>query len=414
MSIIEVFRVALGNLVSNKLRSVLTMLGIIIGVGAVIALLALGGAVQAVVSSELEGLGTNLIFLFAGTNNATTNQAVPPRLTNEDVAAINSPLNAPAVRAAAAEYSRKSVLVYQGTRYDTVTAGVTTNYPLVRNASVASGRFFDQQEVDARSRVVVVGKKVSDSLFHGINPVGQRMRINDLSFHVVGVMAERGGTFASNEDDFVFIPISTAQDRLFPAAAGTVRKVEVTVVYLQAINKDAITQAIDQTTKLLRRRQNLTFQDNNFSLVTQEDLVSSFGIITSSITVFLGAIAAISLLVGGIGIMNIMLVSVTERTREIGLRKAVGARRRDVLTQFLVEAMMLSLLGGLLGIALGYLMAAIGAVVLQRYASNAQAAVQPESILLATLTSIAVGVFFGLYPAMRASRLNPIEALRHE
>jgi putative ABC transport system permease protein len=185
-------------------------------------------------------------------------------------------------------------------------------------------------------------------------------------------------------------------------------------VYIQARSDDSIDQAIDQITAVLRERNNLTYQDNNFTLVTQEDLVASFATITGSITVFLGAIAAISLVVGGIGIMNIMLVSVTERTREIGLRKAVGARRRDIRLQFLVEATVLSLLGGLLGIALGYALAAVGTVLLSGFSENARAEVQLSAILLATLTSVMVGIFFGLYPAVRASNLNPIQALRYE
>jgi putative ABC transport system permease protein len=227
-------------------------------------------------------------------------------------------------------------------------------------------------------------------------------------------MQERGGTFASNEDEQIFIPLSTAQDRLFAPAQGSVRKVEVSVVYIQARSDDQIDQAIDQITAVLRERNNLTYQDNNFTLVTQEDLVASFATITGSITVFLGAIAAISLVVGGIGIMNIMLVSVTERTREIGLRKAVGARRRDIRLQFLVEATVLSLLGGLLGIALGYALAAAGTALLSGFSENARAEVQLSAILLATLTSVMVGIFFGLYPAVRASNLNPIQALRYE
>jgi putative ABC transport system permease protein len=415
MSLLESFRIAFASLLANKLRAILTMLGIIIGVGAVIAMLALGGALQTLVTSELEGLGSNLIFLFAGTNDPEQNRQVPPRLTNEDIAAISDPLNVPAVRAVAAEFSRRALVSHRATSYDALIAGVTPNYPQVRNGQVASGVFFDDQAIQLRSRVAVLGFQVGNTLFpDGAEPVGERIRINGVIFRVIGVMAERGGTFSSNEDEEIFIPLSTAQDRLFAPEQGSSRKVEVSVVYIQAQDEQSIDPAIDQMTAVLRERNNLTYQDNNFTLVTQQDLVSSFSTITGSITVFLGAIAAISLVVGGIGIMNIMLVSVTERTREIGLRKAVGARRRDIRLQFLVEATVLSLTGGILGIALGYALAAAGTVLLSGFSEHARAEVQLNAILLATLTSVMVGIFFGLYPAVRAAQLNPIQALRYE
>jgi putative ABC transport system permease protein len=415
MNVLEATRIAFTSLLANKLRAVLTMLGIIIGVGAVIALMALGGAVQTLITGELNRLGTNLIFLFAGTNDQEANRRTPPRLTNEDLAAIADPLNVPAVAAVAPQFSRRGNITHQGVSYDGLVAGVTPNYPTVRNADLATGAFFDEQAVQLRSRVALLGHLVRQRLFpSGEDPTGQRIRINGVSFTVIGTMAEKGGSFGSNEDDQIFIPISTAQERLFAPAAGTVRKVDFTVVYIQARDEQSIDTAIDQITALLRQRNNLTFQDNNFTMVTQEDLVSSFATITGSITIFLGAIAAISLVVGGIGIMNIMLVSVTERTREIGLRKAVGAKRGDIRIQFLVEAMVLSLMGGFLGIVLGFILATIGSIVLSNFSPNARAVVDTNAILLATLTSVGVGIFFGLYPAIRASQLNPIQALRYE
>ncbi len=415
LNLIEALRIAFNSLLANKLRAILTMLGIIIGVGAVIALLALGGAIQTLVTSELQGLGSNLVFLFAGTNDPETNRRVPPRLTNEDIAAIADPLNVPAVAAVCAEFSRRALTTYGGASYDALIAGVSANYLQVRNARVAVGSFFDERALELRSREAVLGHRVAQRLFpNGADPIGQRIRINGIGFQVIGVMAERGGSFASNEDDQIFVPLTTAQDRLFPPPQNVTRRVDVTVVYIQARDEDSIDDLIDQVTALLRQRNGLTYQDNNFTIVTQQDLVSSFATITGAITIFLGAIAAISLVVGGIGIMNIMLVSVTERTREIGLRKAVGARRNDIRLQFLVEATVLSLMGGVLGIALGYALAAIGTALLANFSPNARAEVSLDAILLATLTSIAVGIFFGLYPADRAARLDPIAALRYE
>jgi len=415
LNLIEALRIAFDSLLANKLRAILTMLGIIIGVGAVIALLALGGAIQTLVTSELQGLGSNLVFLFAGTNDPETNRRVPPRLTNEDIAAIADPLNVPAVAAVCAEFSRRALTTYGGASYDALIAGVSANYLQVRNARVAVGSFFDERALELRSREAVLGHRVAQRLFpNGADPIGQRIRINGIGFQVIGVMAERGGSFASNEDDQIFVPLTTAQDRLFPPPQNVTRRVDVTVVYIQARDENSIDDLIDQVTALLRQRNGLTYQDNNFTIVTQQDLVSSFATITGAITIFLGAIAAISLVVGGIGIMNIMLVSVTERTREIGLRKAVGARRNDIRLQFLVEATVLSLMGGVLGIALGYVLAAIGTVLLANFSPNARAEVSLDAILLATLTSIAVGIFFGLYPADRAARLDPIAALRYE
>ncbi len=415
LNLIEALRIAFDSLLANKLRAILTMLGIIIGVGAVIALLALGGAIQTLVTSELQGLGSNLVFLFTGTNDPETNRRVPPRLTNEDIAAIADPLNVPAVAAVCAEFSRRALTTYGGASYDALIAGVSANYLQVRNARVAVGSFFDERALELRSREAVLGHRVAQRLFpNGADPIGQRIRINGIGFQVIGVMAERGGSFASNEDDQIFVPLTTAQDRLFPPPQNVTRRVDATVVYIQARDENSIDDLIDQVTALLRQRNGLTYQDNNFTIVTQQDLVSSFATITGAITIFLGAIAAISLVVGGIGIMNIMLVSVTERTREIGLRKAVGARRNDIRLQFLVEATVLSLMGGVLGIALGYALAAIGTALLANFSPNARAEVSLDAILLATLTSIAVGIFFGLYPADRAARLDPIAALRYE
>ncbi|MCS7220335.1 MAG: ABC transporter permease [Anaerolineae bacterium] len=414
MNLVESFRIALRALSANKLRSALTMLGIIIGVGAVITLVSAGKGVEEYVTSRFQSLGSNLLFVVPG----RLDQGGPPRerrggqaLTMGDAEAIADPLNVPDAVAVAPEV-RRYATVTRGKRdvYSQV-AGVTPEYEQVRNWYPALGTFITAEDVSGHTRVAVLGATVADKLFDSDEyPLGQTVKINDVLFRVVGVMEKRGGSGFGDEDNVVFVPISTAQIRLFPARSVS-GDYQVSVIYVQAASEDRMAAVQQQITELLRRRHNITYRDDDdFTVVSQADLISVFGEITSVLTLFLGSIAAISLLVGGIGIMNIMLVSVTERTREIGLRKAVGAKRRDILVQFLIEAIVLALIGGFVGILLG----AVGAAVVSQLAEGLRISVTLESVLLATGFSAAVGLFFGIYPATRAARLNPIEALRYE
>jgi putative ABC transport system permease protein len=290
-------------------------------------------------------------------------------------------------------------------------SGVSTNYQEVRQFFAEDGDFFTETDDRAAARVAVVGQTIVKTLFPGGEyPIGQTIKINKLPFKIVGVLEKKGGGLFGDQDAVVLIPLGTAQQRLFNAR-GPDGKYVVSLVYVQAASDDAMEPLAKEITAVLRERHNIQFRDeDDFTIVTQNDLISAFGEITGVLTIFLGAIAGISLLVGGIGIMNIMLVSVTERTKEIGLRKSVGAKRRDILWQFLIEAMTLSLLGGVVGILLG----AAGARAVVTLQPDVPVAVTLDSVLLATGFSAAIGLFFGMYPAVRAAALNPIDALRYE
>jgi putative ABC transport system permease protein len=415
MSLLESARIALRALAVNKLRAVLTMLGIIIGVGAVIALLSVGYGFEDYISQQFAGLGSNLLFVFPGQldqggppGRRTTARVQP--LTLGDAEAIADPFLVPDVAAVAAEYSRQGTVVRGGRERTTQIVGAPPQFQDVRNFTLIEGEFIGQDQVNARSRVAVLGAKPARELFDADEyPIGQTIKLNDVPFRVIGVMAEKGGGAFGNQDDIIIIPISTAQTRLFkaPVSRGSLA---VSIIYVQVVSPEAMDQVADRVTEVLRERHRISFKDDDdFSIISQSDLIQVFGNFTAVFTIVLGAIAGISLVVGGIGIMNIMLVSVTERTREIGIRKAVGARRRDILLQFLVEAIVLSMIGGAFGIAFGYLCS-----ILVANLASLNTVVRADAILLATTFSAAVGLFFGIYPATRAARLNPIDALRYE
>jgi putative ABC transport system permease protein len=413
MNLFESIHIAMRALAANKLRSILTMLGIIIGVGAVIALMSIGRGVEKYVTDQFAGLGSNLLFIAPGqiADGPPRERVGVKLLTLNDAAALADRSRVPSVRAIAAEYAADATVARGKQSLRAAVHATTAAYPDVINWEITLGAFFSQDDVAERARVVVLGAGVYKQLFAPNEyPLDQTVRVENLLFRVIGVMAPRGGGFGGNQDDAIFVPLTTAQDRLFrqKTVSGAY---QVNVIYASVADDADPDVAQAEISDLLRQRRNISYLDSDdFSIISQDDLINVFGDILGALTVFLGAIAAISLLVGGIGIMNIMLVSVTERTREIGLRKAVGAKRRDVLLQFLVEAVSLAVLGGALGIALG-VSSAIG---ISMRIDNFEAVVGVDAVLTALLFSMAVGLFFGIYPAYRASRLNPIDALRYE
>lgn len=418
MTLAQAFLEALESLSGNKLRSGLTVLGIVIGVAAVIAMLAVGNGAQASITGSITSIGTNLLFVFRGSpesqqqgpgGGGSGNNDRP--LTLADAEAISDPFAAPSVESVAPAIQGNGILSFGGENSSTTISGVTPDYAVVRNLELSEGEFINQEHMLGRMSVVVLGPEAADTIFgrhDGV--VGETIRIEGQPFRVIGVLVARGGGAFGSEDGEAYIPFTTAQARLLKRNSRD----EVDILFVQATTAESVPQAADEIANILRQRHRTPIGDDDFTVFTQQDFLQTFEAITGVLTIFLGGIAGISLLVGGIGIMNIMLVSVTERTREIGLRKALGARRRDIVIQFLTESSLLSLIGGIIGIIFGWLISfAVGQIA----AANDTAFVPivgADAVVLATVFSAAVGLFFGIYPANRAASLEPVEALRYE
>jgi putative ABC transport system permease protein len=414
MKLYKGFLVALESLGANKLRSALTVLGIVIGVAAVIAMLSIGRGAEAAITAQIQSVGTDLLFVRPGRTQqggAFGAAGSAATLTLADAEALNF---APSVIGVAPEVSGRAQVALLSQNTNTRLVGATPEYLRVRNFELADGEFLSQANVIARSTVVVLGSEVASTLFGGTaGAVGQTIRLNGQPYRVIGVLGSKGGTGFGNQDDQVLVPLTTAQTRLIGSRRFFGGTSSINVINVQVAETELVDQAIEEISAILRDRHRVLVGDEDFSVQSQQDILGAFTQVTDTLTLFLGGIAAISLVVGGIGVMNIMLVSVTERTREIGIRKAVGARRRDILYQFLVESAVLSALGGLIGIGLGWL--------ISRLVGNVQlgnASITPvvglDVVLLATLFSTAIGLFFGIYPATRAAALEPVEALRYE
>jgi len=409
-NLIASVKIALRALKVNSTRSALTMLGIIIGVAAVIAMVGVGSGATARIQAQIQSIGSNLIIVLPGSissNGVRLGSGAVATLTEDDAKAIGS--ECPSVEAVAPSVRGGVQVVYGNSNWATTVQGVTPDFMTIRDYTMLSGQFFTDQDVDAAAKVAVLGETVVQNLFGNNDPTGQVAIIKNVPFTVVGVLTPKGQSpSGQDQDDIILLPISTAKQKVLGANKANAKAVSTLMV--QAIGPAAMDQAQQEMEALLRERHRiLTGQDNDFTIRNLTEVFAAQESSAQVMSILLGAIASVSLIVGGIGIMNIMLVSVTERTREIGLRQAVGAKTRDILSQFLVEAVTLSLLGGVIGIVIG-----LAASALISHFAQWSSQVSPLSVLMAFLFSALVGVFFGYYPARKAAMLDPIDALRYE
>ncbi|HOJ77637.1 MAG TPA: ABC transporter permease [Bacillota bacterium] len=389
---------ALRNLSGNKIRSLLTMLGVIIGVAAVIVMVALGEGAQRKVTENITAMGSNLVMVFPGRGNSRGGGFGGGEPLISSVLPVIKDASSH-IKAIAPEVRRNFVVSFGDNSMQSSVIGCNLDYITLRNYQIAEGRFFDETDLNARSRVAVIGSYVAGELFHGIDPVGQYIKLGVFRYEIIGVLKEKGQSGFGNSDDLLLIPITTMQQRIMGNQ-------QLSTVYIQADSAETVDKVYNQVYDALLE----VFQDETkFNIRNQAEILETVQETSKTFTLLLGGIAAVSLLVGGIGIMNIMLVSVTERIKEIGLRKAIGATKWEILSMFLIEAVGLSVTGGLIGICLGW---GVGAVVSR--VTEWTTVISPESILLSFGFSIMVGLFFGGYPAYKAADLHPIEALRHE
>jgi macrolide transport system ATP-binding/permease protein len=405
MEFLDYLKQAVAAMLSHKMRAFLSILGILIGVGAVIAMLAIGQGAKESIEKQLSSLGSNLLTIRTGAQRSmgvSMESGTTTRFTLQDVEEIKKLSDyvkdvSPSVRS-------RAQLVYADKNWNTQVEGVGVSYAQLRSSVPTVGRFFTEEEVKMKKKVALLGTTIIKELFGGSNPIGETIKINLINFKVIGILPEKGSAGPQDQDDTVLIPVTTAMYRVFG-------KQYVDSIYVEATGPDTIDAAQEEISKIIIKQHRLITKDqqDSFQIRNMSDIKKTLESTTQTMSLLLGAIAAISLLVGGIGIMNIMLVSVTERTREIGLRKAIGANNKDIMTQFLIEAVLMSLIGGVVGIILG-----IGASVLITLIAGWSAKVSLFSIILATVFSLMVGIIFGLWPAKQASLLNPIEALRYE
>lgn len=404
----ETIRIALVSLYANRLRSILTTLGIIIGIGAVIGLISLGRGVEDFIASEFESLGSNLLIVFASPPKSPTRERIEPITTVE----ATDLLSLPTIQYVAPIHGLIGNINSGGETFNATTYGVTPDYLIVRNYAVLWGRWVTVEDLDSKARVMVLGSTVAEELFgKDYNPVGEIVRYREVPMTIIGVMEKTSE--AAGENEIAYIPLTTSQQRLAPPFRARTRDggYFLDALYLQATSEDAMDEATRQIDEYLREAHNVQFDgEEDYTIVNQADVLEVLGSITGVLTIFLSLIAGISLLVGGIGIMNIMLVTVTERTKEIGLRKAVGAPASAILTQFLVESVVLSIIGGSLGVLLGWFMAIAGTILVDEL----NLSVDVDAVVFATSISILIGIVFGLYPAWQASRKNPVDSLRFE
>jgi putative ABC transport system permease protein len=407
--IFEPLTTAINGVVSHKLRSFLTMLGIVIGVGAVIALMSIGKGAESAILSSIQGLGTNLLFIQPGsTSQGGVKTAIgsAQSLTQEDAEAIEQEISNVVFVVPTA--NTNSQIVYSGQNVNGRITGITPQYQDILNVQFASGYGIAEEDYFSKNKVAVLGSKVGTNLFGTDDPVGQVIRMGQIQLRVIGLLQPKGASMLGDVDNAVLIPLTTMYE-VSARLQTTKGEHIINSIVIQVTDPKLTTTVTEDVTSLLRYRHQLTTSDNDFTITSQQDLINTISGAMGSLTFLLGAIAAISLLVGGIGVMNIMLVSVIERTREIGIRKALGAREIEIVAQFLIEALLLTITGGAFGIAFGW-----GASRLVTDLLGFNTLVSPDIVILAFSISVGIGVVFGLYPAWRGSRLNPIEALRYE